>query len=87
MQAVSDRTYRPHTHRLRALNDVSSTAALGAWYLGALVLVTTGGPFPGAATVPWPAQAPPPNPIAAEPDGRRVLSRVGVADHEAMPRR
>jgi hypothetical protein len=28
------------------------------------------------------SQAPPPNPTAAEPDGRRVLSRGGAADHE-----
>jgi hypothetical protein len=35
----------------------------------------------GDMTAPCPAQTPPPNPIAAEPDGRRVLSRVGVADH------
>ena len=33
-----------------------------------------------------PSQAPPPNPTAAEPDGRRVLSRVGVADHEVTPK-
>ena len=38
---------------------------------------------PGAVTAPRPLQAPPPNPIAAEPDGRRVLSsRGGGADHE-----
>ena len=37
--------------------------------------------LPGAVTAPWPAQAPPPNPIAAEPDGRRVLSGGGAADH------
>ena len=33
-------------------------------------------PRPGAVTSPCPAQAPPPNSIAAEPDGRRVLSRA-----------
>ncbi len=33
----------------------------------------------------WRYPAPPPNPTAAEPDGRRVLSRVGVADHEVTP--
>jgi len=36
---------------------------------------TATGPRPGLS------QAPPPNPIAAEPDGRRVLSRGGEADH------
>ena len=41
--------------------------------------------LPGAVTAPCPAQAPPPNPTAAEPDGRRVLSRGGVADHEVTP--
>ena len=51
----------------------------------ALVLVTTIGPLPGAVTAPCPSQAPPPNPIAAEPDGRRVLSRGGAADHEVTP--
>jgi hypothetical protein len=43
-------------------------------------------PSPGLFPATWPrpvlSQAPPPNPIAAEPYGRRVLSRVGVADHE-----
>jgi len=29
---------------------------------------------------------PSPNPTAAGPDGRRVLSRVGVADHEVTPK-
>jgi hypothetical protein len=52
----------------------------------ALVLVTTIGPLPGAVTALCPAQTPPPNPAAAEPYGRRVLSRGGVADHEAKPR-
>jgi hypothetical protein len=49
--------------------------------LGVLVLVTTSGPPPGHLAAPCPVQTPPPNSIAAEPDGRRVLSRVGVADH------
>src|SRR6185437_12793429 len=40
---------------------------------------TATGPRPGLS------QAPPPNPIAAEPDGRRVLSRGGAADHEVTP--
>jgi hypothetical protein len=51
----------------------------------ALVLVTTIGPLPGAVTAPCLAQAPPPNPTAAEPDGRRVLSRGGAADHAVTP--
>ena len=41
--------------------------------------------LPGAVTAPCPAQAPPPNPTAAGPDGRRVLSRGGVADHAVTP--
>src|SRR6478752_339647 len=39
----------------------------------------------GAVTASCPSQAPPPNPIAAEPDGRRVLSGGGVADHAVTP--
>src|SRR5260370_31462172 len=42
--------------------------------------------LPGAATAPCSAQTPPPNPIAAEPYGSRVLSRGGAADHAAQPR-
>jgi hypothetical protein len=38
-------------------------------------------PLSHADRTPCPAQIPPPNPTAAEPDGGRVLSRVGVADH------
>ena len=53
-----------------------------AWHLGALVLVAISGPSSGAVTALLPCPDPPPNPIAAEPDGRRVLSWVGVADHE-----
>src|SRR6266566_4254236 len=41
--------------------------------------------LPGVVTAPCPPQAPAPNPTAAEPDGRRVLSRVGVADHAVTP--
>jgi hypothetical protein len=50
-----------------------------------LVLVTTIGPLPGAVTALCRPQAPPSNAIAAEPDGRRVLSRGGAADHEVTP--
>jgi hypothetical protein len=45
-------------------------------------------PFPALFPANWPhpvlSQAPPPNPIAAGPDGRRVLSRGGAADHEEL---
>jgi hypothetical protein len=41
--------------------------------------------LPGAVTAPCPSQAPPPNPIAAGPDGRQVLSGGGVPDHEVTP--
>jgi len=44
------------------------------------------GLFPATRPRPALSQAPPPNPIAAEPDGRRVLSRGGVADHEVTPK-
>ena len=40
----------------------------------------------GAAPPPYPSQTPPPNPTAAEPDGRRVLSRGGAADHCVTPK-
>src|SRR6266851_7101149 len=42
--------------------------------------------LPGAATAPCSAQTPPPNPIAAEPYGSRVLSRGGAADHAVTPK-
>ena len=46
-------------------------------------------PSPGLFPAIWPRpvlpQAPPPNPVVAEPDGRRVLSRGGVADHAVTP--
>jgi hypothetical protein len=66
-----------------------SSAWLPAWlpaaydtgHRDALVLVANIGPSTGGGTVADPAQIPPPNPTAAEPNGRRVLSRVGVADH------
>ena len=32
------------------------------------------------------ARTPPPNPTAAEPNGGRILSGVGVADHEVTPK-
>ena len=71
-----------------------SSAWLPAWLLAAhdtghrdaLVLVANIGSPTGKWTAPGPAQTPPPNPTAAEPDGRRVLSRVGVADHEVTPK-
>ena len=40
------------------------------------------GPFPATRPRPVLSQTPPPNPIAAEPYGGRVLSRGGEADHE-----
>jgi hypothetical protein len=64
---------------------LSPVAAVSRWLL---LLLSAAGPVPhirgllGAVTEPCPAQAPPPNPTAAGPDGRRVLSRVGAADHE-----
>jgi len=53
-------------------------------------LLSAAGPVPISEVCPamWqPAQAPPPNPTAAEPDGRPVLSRGGEADHEWRRRR
>ena len=51
----------------------------------ALVLIAISGLFPATWPRPVLARAPPPNPIAAEPDGRRVLSGGGAADHEVTP--
>jgi hypothetical protein len=46
-------------------------------------------PSPDLFPATWPrpvlSQAPPSNPIAADPDGRRVLSGGGAADHEVTP--
>ena len=42
--------------------------------------------FPATRPHPVLSQAPPPNPIAAEPDGRRVLSGGGAADHAVTPK-
>jgi hypothetical protein len=44
------------------------------------------GLFPATRPRPVLSQAPPPNPTAAGPDGRRVLSGGGVAGPEAKPR-
>ena len=44
------------------------------------------GLFPATRPRPVLSQVPPPNPIAAEPDGRRVLSRGGGADHAVTPK-
>ncbi len=63
-------------------HDASSPAAHDACHLGALVLVTTFGPSPGAATAPCPAQTPPPNPTAAGPGDGRVLSRPSSRVHK-----
>ena len=67
-------------------------AADSGWLLLLLsTLLSVAGPgphlrgLPGPVTAPCPAQAPPPNPIAADPDGRRVLSGGGGADHEVTP--
>ena len=66
---------------------LSSVAAARRWLLLLLSpLLSAAGPAPWRRAAPCPAQAPPPNPTAAEPDGRRVLSRGGAADHEAKPR-
>jgi hypothetical protein len=43
------------------------------------------GLFPATRPRPVLSQTPPPNPIAAEPYGRRVLSGGGGADHEVTP--
>ena len=57
---------------------------LGTWHIGVLVVVTTSAAVLVLRSRRCPAQTPP-NPTAAEPDGRRVLSRVGAADHAVTP--
>jgi hypothetical protein len=71
---------------------LSPVAAISRWLLLLLSpLLSAPGPvpplrcLPGAVTAPCSRQAPPPNPTAAGPDGRRVLSRGGIADHEVTP--
>jgi hypothetical protein len=51
----------------------------------ALVLAAIFRPVCGNPAAPCPVPGPSPNPIAAEPDGRRVLSRGGAADHAVTP--
>ena len=72
-------TGRSGTQRARCVR------VLDAWHHGALVLVIAASPVLVRGTHYCPAQTPPPNPTAAGLDGRRVLSRVGVADHEVTP--
>src|SRR6185437_537148 len=56
---------------------------------GCLLAPWSSSPSPGLLSAAWPrpvlSQAPPPNPTAAESDGRRVLSWDGAADHEVTP--
>ena len=59
---------------------------LDAWHLGVLVLVINAAPVPVRGPHYCPAQIPPLNPTAAGPDGTRVLSRVGAADHLVTPK-
>jgi hypothetical protein len=51
------------------------------------VVITAAGSAVGRRSRNCPAQTPPPNPTAAEPDGSRVQSRVDAADHAVTPRR
>ena len=85
---LSGRTYPKLARIVRALCAVAGRC----WQpLAAAVAVTVA--VSGWSCSPSPRSArrcdralscpgPPPNPIAAEPDGRRVLSRGGVANHE-----
>ena len=63
----------------------SLPVVLDAWHLGALVLIITAAPVPMRRPHYCPAQTPPSNPAAAGPLGRRVVPRIGVADHEVTP--
>ena len=68
---------------------LSPVAAVSRWLLLLLSpLLSVAGPVPylrgllGAVTEPCPPRPLPPNPTAAGPDARRVLSSAGAADHE-----
>jgi hypothetical protein len=84
--SASDRKYPPSTgrsgtQRARGLQSRTTDDSLTPW---------SSSPSPGLFPATRPrlvlSQAPPPNPIAAEPDGRRVLSGGGAADHEVTPK-
>ena len=71
---------------------LSPIAGASRWLLLLLSpLLSAAGPgshlrgLPGSGGAPCPSQASPPDPAAAEPDGRRVLSGGGAADHEVTP--
>ena len=88
----TDRTPCLHASASRPLRPELS-APLSVWpWLPADDSVTpwSSSPSPGRFSGTWPrpvlSQAPPPNPIAAEPDGRRVLSGGGGADHAVTPK-
>jgi len=82
----------PSWHRSCECYALWPVAAVSGWLLLLLSpLLSAAGRVPhlrgvsGAVTAPCASQTPPPNPIAADPDGRRVLSGGGAADHEVTP--
>ena len=83
--AESDRKFPPltgrsGTQRARGLQSRTTDGSVTPWSS-----LPSPGLFPATRPRPVLAQAPPSNPIAAEPDGRRLLSRGGAADHEVTP--
>jgi len=67
---------------------LSLVTVVSGWLLLLLSAVSPGPHLrglPGAVTAPCSAQTPPPNPIAAESCGSRVLSGGGGADHAVTP--
>jgi hypothetical protein len=58
---------------------------LGIWHPGALVVVIASAAALARRPYYWPPQTPPRDPTASRPYGRRVLSRVGGADHAVTP--
>jgi hypothetical protein len=84
--AESDRKFPPltgrsGTQRARGLQSRTTDDSVTPWSSS-----PSPGLFPATRPRPVLSQAPPPTPIAAEPDGRRVLSRGGAADHEVTPK-
>ena len=83
--AESDRKFPPltgrsGTQRARGLQSRTTDGSVTPWSS-----LPSPGLFPATRPRPVLSQTPPSNPIAAEPDGRRVLSRGGAADHEVTP--
>ncbi len=83
-------SFRPFRRAIPGLRTVCGLArqrrlrSCPALSRGALVMITAPDLHQGTGRA-LPCPDPPPNPTAAGPHGRRVLSRVGAADHAVTP--